>query len=153
MTEEDEAERGVAAVGRAVRTALRNNATAYGYSITITVSYGLVAGKSALASPLETLSFGIAAALGFAAFGALAVIIFRSGRVSETGQIATISGIVDFAAVLAAVFVALGLSRIGGFWAWSITGAGASVTYLLVGGLDILVARAAARYTSFGSSQ
>lgn len=153
MTGEEQAERGIAAVGRAVRTALRNNATAYGFSITITVSYGLVAGKAALTSPVEALSFGIAAALGFATFGALAVIIFRSGRVSESGQIATISGIVDLVAVLAAVAVALGLSRIDGYWAWPATGAGAAITYLLVGGLDILVARVASRYTDFGSSQ
>jgi hypothetical protein len=150
---EEEAERGIEAFGRGVRTALRNNATAYGFSITITVSYGLVSRKSATTSPSEAISFGFGAALGFVVFGILSVVIFRAGRVSETGQVATISGTVDVVAVVVAVLSALGLSRIAGYWSWPATGAGAAVVYLLIGGLDVLLARFLARHTSFGSSQ
>lgn len=136
-----------------MRTALRNNATAYGFSITITVSYGLVGGKTATTSAVDTLSFGLGAALAFVAFGLLAVLLFRGGRMSETGQVATISGAVDLLAVVVAVLIGFALSRIAGFWAWPATGAGAAASYLLVGGLDVVLARILARRTSFGSSQ
>jgi len=149
----EQPEKPVETVGRGIRTALRNNATAYGFSITITVCYGMVSGKDNLTNPFEAISFGLGAALGFVCFGALAVLIFRGGRISESGQVATFSGVIDFLAVSGAILIGFGLSRINGFWAWPATGAGAAISYLLIGGLDILVARLSSQRTTFGSSQ
>lgn len=55
--------------------------------------------------------------------------------------------------MIAAVAAAFGLARLTSFWAWPLTGVGTVLVYLLVGGLDALVARSAARRTSFGSAQ
>lgn len=153
VSDEAESERRIAVFGRGVRTALRNNATAYGFSITITVSYGLVSGKTATTSPLETMSFGAGAALGFVVVGVLSVVVFQSGRVHEGGQVVTISGAVDLLAVVVAVLVAFSLSRIPGYGAWPATGSGAAAMYLLVGGLDVILAEVAARHTNLCSSQ
>lgn len=48
---------------------------------------------------------------------------------------------------------AYGLSRVPGFAAWPLTGAGTVVSYLLASGLDILLARTVARHTNLGRSQ
>lgn len=139
--------------GRGVRTALRNNATAYGFSITITTGYGLVSTTGTPTTAPATLSFAAGATIAFVLVGALAVAATPSGSLGETGQIVTISGGIDLLSVAAAVAAAYGISRLPTFWAWPLTGAGCAAVYLLVGGLDVLVARAAARHTSFGDRQ
>src|SRR5699024_7709375 len=53
MRSEGEPERAIEVYGRGVRTALRNNATAYGFSITITVSYGLLSGAQRVVTAAE----------------------------------------------------------------------------------------------------
>lgn len=45
-----------------------------------------------------------------------------------------------------------GLSRVPGFAAWPLSGLGAVAAYLLCGGLDVVLARVAARHTSAGRS-
>lgn len=45
--------------GRAIRTALGNNATAYGFSISITAAYGLLSGPQSSVSAAETVSFAL----------------------------------------------------------------------------------------------
>ncbi len=150
----ENAERGEFEVfGRGVRTALRNNATAYGFSITITAAYGLVTGSRGTANAVETLSFAFGAAFGFLLVGVVFLARFPHGRLPESGQVATFTGGIDVLTVVAAIMVAFGLSRIGAFGAWALTGFGTVLAYLLISGLNVLVARRIARRTSFGRSQ
>lgn len=139
--------------GRGVRTALRNNATAYGFSITITAAYGLVTGSRGNGNAVETLSFAFGAALAFVLIGGVFVARFPHGRLPESGQVATLTGGVDVLTIVVAIMVALGLSRISGFAAWPVTAFGTVLAYLLVGGLNVLLARKIAHRTSFGRSQ
>lgn len=138
---------------RGVRTALRNNASAYGFSITVTVSYGLLSGAQSTISAAETIAFGLGAAVAFVLVGAVFVAATSRGSLPESRQALTISGGVDMLSVCASIAAAFGLSQLPGFWAWPLAGAGAVACYLLVGGLDVLIARALARRTSFGSDQ
>lgn len=151
--DQSEHERGIDTYGRGVRTALKNNATAYGFSISITAAYGLVTGASGPGSAVETVFFALGAGLAFVLIGAVFITQFPVGSLDEGGQVATISGGIDIMSVAAAVALAFGVSRIPGFIAWPLTGAGTVIAYLLVGGLDVLIARGAARHTSFGRSQ
>lgn len=144
---------GAQVYGRGVRTALRNNATAYGFSISITTAYGLVSATGAAPTAPATLSFAAGSAIAFVLVGGFAVAATPSGSLAETGRVVTISGIVDLLSVAAAVAAAYGLSRVPTFWAWPLTGAGVAAVYLLVGGLDVLIARTAARHTRFGDRQ
>lgn len=150
---QSEPERGIELFGRGVRTALRNNATAYGFSISITAAYGLVSGSRGMATALETVSFALGAAIAFVLVGAVFISRFRLGSLEEGGQVATISGAVDLLSVIAAVAAAFGLSRLPGFFAWPLTALGTVISYLTVGGLDILLARSVAQRTSFGKEQ
>jgi hypothetical protein len=151
--QQSEPERAIEVYGSGVRTALKNNATAYGFSISITAAYGLATGAQGPGRAVETVFFALGAALAFVAVGAVFITRFRLGSLSEGGQIATISGGIDVVSVTAAVAAAFGLSRIPGFAAWPLTGAGTVITYLLVGGLDVLIASITAQRTSFGRSQ
>lgn len=146
-------ERAVQLFGRAVRTALRNNATAYGFSISITAAYGLVNAVAGPAKPIETVSFAVGAAIAFVVVGALFLTRFQEGSLPESGQVATISGGVDLLSVAAAVAAAFGLSHLPGYPAWPLTALGTVSVYLLVGGLDVLIARGAARRTSIARRQ
>lgn len=139
--------------GEGVRTALKNNATAYGFSIPITMAYGLVNSARGVVSALEIVFFATGAAIAFVLIGAVFIARFPLGSLQEGGQVATISGAIDMLAVAAAVAAAFGLSRLPGVVAWPLTGAGTVITYLLVGGLDVVIAQSAAQRTSFGRSQ
>ena len=138
---------------RGVRTALRNNASAYGFSITVTVSYGLLSGPRSMVSAAETIAFGAGSAVAFVLVGVVFVAATTRGSLPESRQALTISGGVDMLSVGAAIAAAFALSQVPGFWAWPLAGGGAVACYLLVGGLDVLIARALARRTTFGSAQ
>lgn len=133
---------------RGVRTALRNNATAYGFSITITVSYGLITGPRSMVTASQTAAFGAGAAVGFVLVGAIFAALSSRGSLPESTQTMVISGVIDVLSVASAIAVAFGLSQLTGFWIWPLTGAAAVITYLLIGGLDVLLARSAAKRTT-----
>ena len=78
---------------------------------------------------------------------------FPEGSLPEGGQVTTISGGIDVLSIAATVAAAYGLSRVPGFAAWPLTGAGMVITYLLTIGLDVLLARTVARRTNLGRSQ
>lgn len=59
----------------------------------------------------------------------------------------------DLLSVAAAVAAGFALSQMTGFWAWPFTGAGVVACYLLVSGLDVIIARAVARSTDVGRDQ
>ncbi|MGH3499547.1 MAG: hypothetical protein ACRDQA_01400 [Nocardioidaceae bacterium] len=151
--DEPASERTVHLYGRGVRTALRNNATAYGFSISITAAYGLGSAVSGPASALETICFAAGAAVAFVLVGAVFITQFPLGSLPEGGQVATISGVVDLVSVGSAVVAAFGLAHVPGFAAWPLTALGTVIVYLLVGGLDVLIAQGTARRTSFARRQ
>ncbi|MCF6522679.1 hypothetical protein [Streptomyces sp. JJ36] len=136
--------------GRAVRTALRDNATAYGFSLSVTAAYGLVSGAQGPASPLETVTFAVTGAAAFLLVGLAALLGVRPERLGEDEREQTLSGGLDVLSVIAAVLTAYALSRVPGFAAWPLTGVGTVTVYLLVGALDVLLARVAARHTYMG---
>lgn len=150
---ERQPERAAQLFGRAVRTALRNNATAYGFSISITAAYGLANAVAGPAKPFETVSFALGAAIAFILVGAVFLTRFQEGSLPEGGQVATISGGIDLLSVTGAVAAAYGLSHVPGYLAWPVTALGTVTVYLLVGGLDVVIARGAARRTSFARRQ
>lgn len=153
MRSEREPERAIEAYGRGVRTALRNNATAYGFSITITVSYGLLSGAQRVVTAAETVSFAIGAVLAFVLCAVIVVGLVPEGSLPEDVQVITISGGADLLSVVCAVAAAFGISQISGFWAWPLTAGGAVAIYLCIGGIGVLIARVLARRSSFGSAQ
>ncbi|AXK35644.1 hypothetical protein DVA86_26410 [Streptomyces armeniacus] len=142
-------ERSLETYARGVRTALRDNATAYGFSISVTAAYGL-AGTGGAPTAFETVCFALAAALAFFLVSLVFLALFRHQRLSEGEQVLTLSGGIDVLSVVAAVCTAYGCSHLPGFAVWPVTGLATVVVYLLAGGLDVVLARATARRTSVG---
>ncbi|NGO67524.1 hypothetical protein [Streptomyces boncukensis] len=155
MSEERAAEQGhvpgmLGIYGRGVRTALRDNATAYGFSISITAAYGLATGARGTATAEETVGFALGSALAFLLVGLVFLVVFRRAGLAEGEQETTLGGIIDVLSVAVAVTAAYGLSRVPGFAAWPLTGLGTVTAYLLAGGLDVVLARLTARHITLG---
>lgn len=133
--------------GKAVRTALGNNSTAYGFSVSITATYGLLNGVHGSASALETLGFALGAAGAFVGVALVLAARFRGRTLNEDEITASIAGLVDLVSLMAAVGVAVGASRVPGSIAWVLCSFLMTLTYLVVGGLDVLLAQRVARKT------
>lgn len=140
MTDGGDTRRGT--YGGAVRTTLRNNATAYGFSISITAAFSLAtsaAGGRAAVTP--TFLFAVGAVLAFIVVGAgLSRYSHSSGR-DDSGEVVLVRGAVDLLSVLAAIGAAALLAFVPGLALWPLVGFGTTTVFLLVGGLDVLIAR------------
>ncbi len=119
-------------------------------SISVTAAYGLASALRGPGSATDTVFFALGAAGAFVLVSICFLGRFRNSPLSETDQVLTLSGGFDFLSVAVTVAAAYGLAHIPGPWAWPVTGLGTVVTYLMVGGLDVVLARALARRTSFG---
>lgn len=139
--------------GQGVRTALQDNATAYGFSVSITAAYGLTGAAKGPGGATETVCFALGAAGAFMLVSLGFLGRFRHGRLGESQQVLGLRGGIDFVSVALAVAVAYGLSRIPGLIAWPVTGLGTVVAYLLMGGVDVVLAQLLSRHTPLGRSQ
>lgn len=138
--------RAVQALGSGVRTSLRDNATAYGFSVTITAAFGLVsAAHPAGMRPLPIMLFAAGAALAFFLVELVASHLFKRIGGREGEKVVLISGAVDVLSIGAAAGSAVLLAKTPGMLAWPLTSFGTTLIYLLMGGLDILIARQLAR--------
>ena len=129
------------ALAHGIRTSLRENATAYGFSVSITAAFGLVSTQHPSKAAVPVLLFALAAAITFIVVEVVVSKFFRHLGSGERTRVVLISGAVDGLAILCAVSAAIGLSRIPGVLAWPATAAGTVLVFLLVGGLDVLIAR------------
>jgi hypothetical protein len=156
MPENHSPSQGPAAVGQlhaygwGVRTALRDNATAYGFSISITAAYGLASAVKGPGGAGETVLFALGAAGAFVLVSVSFLGRFHRTPLNEGDQVLTLSGGFDFLSVAVTVAVAYGLARLPEPWAFPVTGLGTVTAYLLVAGLDVVLARVLAKHTSFG---
>lgn len=140
-----EAERAIEAYGSAVRSTLRNNATAYGFSISITSAFGLLTWAHGQPDAVEIVLFALGAACGFVLIGSLLAPRFSLRGTSDSETVMLLNGAADLLSVVCAVGVGIALSLLPPTAAWPVTGFGTIVVFLLVGGIDVLIARFLAR--------
>lgn len=125
-----------------VRSSLRDNAKAYGFSVSITASFGLVSTAHAHAAFVwQSILFALGAAAAFVSTEAVASRLLPKRSLGEPGEVALIAGATDLLAIAAAVGVAVPLAQVPGLVAWPLTAFGATLVYLIVGGFDIMAAR------------
>lgn len=134
-------ERADGPVGRGLTSSIADNSSAFGFSIMITVTFGVLSEIAGSPSAARLILFGIAAAL---AVGVLAAIQSRGFRVragnvpSEIGMLGTAQ---NFLSVALAVGLALGLvEMLKGTLAWIVTPYVVVSIYLLAEGLEIAAA-------------
>jgi hypothetical protein len=129
---------------RGLNSATRNNAIAYGYSLTITASWGMMSVLDDRATVGRVFVFVAGAGLAFALANALVTKGYRETRDPEVPLVRALGtsfGIVSSSAgVGAAALVAWALD---GWLAWLLSPFAATVAYLLIAGLEIALARVA----------
>jgi hypothetical protein len=129
---------------RGMRTSVRNNSAAYGYSVTITATFGALNALSAPQDVVDVLLFVAGAAFAFSVTEVVASKGFKVTDHSEPEEVVLIATSFNVFSMSSAV--ALG-SLVGwllsGWIAWLVGSFAATVSYLFVVGIEMAVAERA----------
>ncbi len=130
---------------RGVRTSIRNNAPAYGYSVMITSTFGVVTVEVGSPAVTEVFLFLLGAVAAVLIVEAAVSRGFRERLRGEPAEVVALGSAVGIASVGGAVgLAALAASVIGGRAAWPVGSALATAFFLLVAGLELALAERAA---------
>lgn len=126
---------------RGLHASVSGNAQAFGYSITVTVTYGVVSSVHHNPGRFELIGFAMAAV---AAFSALNLLMARfstnRGVEPDTERAVLIGTATDFGAVGASVGVAIGLTYlIGGWVIWVLAPFVSAIAYVLVQSVELAI--------------
>ena len=126
-----------------LRTSVRTNATAYGFSIMITSSFGVVAAESARAAPGDIFLFAFGAVAGFGAVQLAATRGFHvENAAAERTSVLLVAALLSIVSVLAGVAVAAFVAWLGsGWYVWLVAPFAGTATFLLVNGAEFAAAR------------
>lgn len=130
------------ALTHGVRTSLANNVTAYGFSVMITASFGVIAAQVGSPTVGEVFLFIAGAVSGVAAVDAIASKGFRNRMAGDPSDIVALGGAFGFFSVGLGVGAATLVATIlSGALAWAIGALVAPVVYVLLAGLEMGIAR------------
>ncbi|MDG4786037.1 hypothetical protein O7626_08880 [Micromonospora sp. WMMD1102] len=133
-------------VYRGVRASIRNNGQAYGFSVSITGSFGLLTTTTGTPSGIEIMLFGFGAAAAFTLLEILATKGFRRPLEEESVIVSAFGVSLSFLSVGITLGVAWLIGELlPGPEAWPVAGALASAIYLLLAGVQLAVAESASR--------
>lgn len=141
MAEPGDEKVGQSPVGQAIGSSVRGNSTAFGFSIMISVSFGMVWHLRGEPSVPEMFLFGAAAAVSIAILEGALTRGF-SARTEQAPQEVTMLGTaMNFASVSAGVAAALGVGELlGGTVVWPAAAFAAGLTYVLAESAEVLMA-------------
>lgn len=97
-------------IRRAIRTAVHNNASAYGYSIMVTATFGVLQVNAGSPSLPRVFLYLAGAALAFAVVEVASSDLFRHRVREERPEVVVLGGAMGIASVSAGVAVATGMS-------------------------------------------
>lgn len=126
---------------RGLNSAATGNAQAFGYSVTVTVTFGVVSSAHPDPSRFELISFALAVAMAFSLVNLLTARISISRGVGSGADRAVLVGTAtDFFAVGGSVGVAIGIAHFTGGWTvWVLAPFAASIIYVLVQSVELAV--------------
>lgn len=128
---------------RGLGLSARNNALAYGYSITATAIFGVLSETARPADIGRIFLFVAGASLAFAAVNAIVTRGFRARVETEPPVVVALATSLGIVSVSAAVGAAVLLATLIRDWpAWLLTGMVSTWIYLSVAALEVAVARA-----------
>lgn len=126
---------------RGLQTSARDNASAYGYSVTITSAFGILSAVRGSPGVAAIFAFAIGAILAFSAVEAVASGGFRHGLEDEPSRIRALGSSISFLSVGLGILTAFAVGRLaGGLLAWAVGSFFTTVIYLLFFALEISVA-------------
>ena len=131
---------------RGLQTSVRNNAAAYGYSVTVTLT--LAALSAELGSPTvgQVFLFGTGAVAGFVVVEGAASSLFRRRVRGEPAQVVVIGSALGFASVGLGVGAATLIGAlVNGGAAWALGPFLGTIAYLLLVGVEMALAERTSR--------
>lgn len=134
---------------RGLSSSVTGNAQAFGFSITVTVTFGVVDAAEGHPTRLDLLGFAVAAVTAFSALNLLVfLLIDHDGDAGTPRRALLIGTATDFLAVAAAVGAAIGATALTRGWAtWLLAPFLAGLVYVLVQSIELAVGRDAADET------
>jgi hypothetical protein len=127
---------------RGLGLSARNNSLAYGYSVTITASYGVLSRLAGPTSVADIFLFVVGASLPFALLNAGVTHGFRRRVDREPPLVVALGTSFSVVSATAAVGVASLIAwLLGGWGAWLLAAFAGAVVYLLLAALEIAAGR------------
>jgi hypothetical protein len=126
---------------RGIRTSTANNASAYGFSLTVAGSFGALTKVHGDPSWLELYLFLAGSCLGFALVNALSTFLFRKESPDEPELVISFATSLSVFSVCAAVSSAIGIAyALSGWLAWLAASIMFTLTYVVCVGGEIAFA-------------
>lgn len=128
---------------RGLKAAASGNAQAFGFSILITVSYGIAATSGPPPTLGEQIAFAMSAVAAFSLLNVLVAIVARSepGSLSSK-RVLLVATATDFIAVGAGLGAAIGIeTAFDGVLAWVLIPFAAGLSYMLVQAIELALGR------------
>jgi len=124
-----------------VSESLHGNATAFGYSVTITASFGAVQHERGQPSYLDLLLFGVGAVIAFAVLEGVVTRGFRNPLRTGRDEVVTLGTALAFMSVALAITAALSVAHVlhGGV-AWFAGAMAGSLVFALAESVEFVVA-------------
>lgn len=133
---------GQRSLSRGIRIVIRNEATAFSYSVLITATFGITDLLVGTMSVARLFLFILGATGAFAVFEALASRFFRVRLRGERSDVVLLGTAMAPVAVSVSLGAAAGiLTVVGGTAGWFAAPATSTSTYLLVAGVQVVLAR------------
>ncbi len=130
--------------GQGVRTALRNNLSAFGFSVMITAAFGMLSADQGAPEMVDVFSFAAGAVTGVAAVDAISSHGFRAHLREEKSDVVALGAVLSYVSVGAAISATAGVGEVlRGILAWGLGSFVACVFFVLLSGLELTFARIA----------
>jgi len=124
-----------------VRTSVRNNGVAYGFSVMITASFGLLQSATGSASTLDIFFFAGGAVAGFVLLEAIASNLFRVRMRGDPPEVVALGTAFSFFSVGVGLAVAAAVGAVvSPGLAWPVGGFGATLAYVTAAGAEMALA-------------
>jgi hypothetical protein len=126
-----------------LKSTASGNAHAFGFSILITVSYGVVSAAAATPKPAELFGFALSAIAAFSLLNlAIALLARRPSEELDSARVKLVATATDFIAVGAGVAAAFGSTLVAYGWAvWVLAPWAAGTVYLFVQALEFALGK------------
>jgi hypothetical protein len=129
-----------------LRTGIRNNSIAYGYSILATVGFGALSSLAGSPSIAQMFLYAVGGGLGFALVELVASRGFRKEMKGERSDVVVLGSAINVISISAGLGVVVAIGSLWRWWvAWLLAPLVATVVYLLVVGFEVAFARRAER--------
>lgn len=133
-----------AGLGGGLRTSLRNNLSAYGFSVMITASFGVLSATCGSPDVLDVFAFVGGAVTGVSLLDGIATHGFRRRFRSEDSDVIALGAALGYLSVGLAVGAAALAGKLLTDWpAWVVGSFAATLVFVLLSGLEMTVARIA----------